>query len=82
MIGMWNARAQELSDRGAPLKIVWDGRELRRYWYARKERREPNLAFRSSTSFTPQAQADSSTLPYGRRIRRAFRVPSRRRRAK
>jgi putative spermidine/putrescine transport system substrate-binding protein len=27
MIGMWNARAQELIDRGAPLKIVWNGAE-------------------------------------------------------
>jgi putative spermidine/putrescine transport system substrate-binding protein len=27
MIGMWNARAQELIDRGVPLQIVWNGNE-------------------------------------------------------
>jgi putative spermidine/putrescine transport system substrate-binding protein len=27
MIGMWNARAQELIDRGQPLEIVWNGCE-------------------------------------------------------
>ena len=37
MIGMWNARAQELIDKGAPLTIVWNGAEsYGGYWFVPK----------------------------------------------
>jgi len=75
MIGMWNARAQELIDRGAPLKIVWDGAEnYGGYWYAPKGTPRAKLAFRFLDVVSrPRPQADFvNLLPYGPSHPKAF----------
>ena len=75
MIGMWNARAQELIDRGAPLKIVWNGAEnYGGYWYAPKGTPRAKLAFQFLELVShPKPQADFvNILPYGPSHPKAF----------
>ena len=75
MIGMWNARAQELIDRGAPLKIVWNGAEnYGGYWYAPKGTPRAKLAFRFLDVVSrAKPQADFvNLLPYGPSHPKAF----------
>ncbi len=75
MIAMWNARAQELIDRGAPLEIVWNGAEnYGGYWFVPKGSPRAKLAWKF-LEFTAQAkpQADfANRLPYGPSNPRAF----------
>ena len=65
MIAMWNARAQEMIDRGAPLKIVWNGAEnYGGYWYAPKGTPRAKLAFRFLEFVShPRPQADFRQSP-------------------
>jgi putative spermidine/putrescine transport system substrate-binding protein len=75
MIGMWNARAQELIDRGAPLKIVWNGAEnYGGNWYAPKGTPRAKLAFRFLNVVSrAKPQADfANRLPYGPSHPQAF----------
>jgi putative spermidine/putrescine transport system substrate-binding protein len=75
MIAMWNARAQEMIDRGAPLKIVWNGAEnYGGYWYAPKGTPRAKLAFRFlELASRAKPQADFvNLLPYGPSNPKAF----------
>ncbi len=75
MIAMWNARAQEMIDRGAPLKIVWNGAEnYGGYWYAPKGTPRAKLAFRFLNVVSrARPQADFvNLLPYGPSNPKAF----------
>jgi putative spermidine/putrescine transport system substrate-binding protein len=75
MIAMWNARAQEMIDRGAPLKIVWNGAEnYGGYWYAPKGTPRAKLAFQFLELVSqPKPQADFvNLLPYGPSNPKAF----------
>ena len=68
MIAMWNARAQELIDSGAPLTIVWNGAEnYGGNWYAPKGTPRARLAFRFLDVVSrAKPQADFvNLLPYG-----------------
>jgi putative spermidine/putrescine transport system substrate-binding protein len=75
MIAMWNARAQELIDRGAPLEVVWKGAEnYGGYWYVPKG--DPRTAlvwpFLELVS-EPKPQAEfCNRLPYGPPNPKAF----------
>jgi putative spermidine/putrescine transport system substrate-binding protein len=75
MMAMWNARAQEMIDRGQPLEIVWDGAEnYMGYWYAPKGTPRATLAWKL-VDFASQAkpQADfCNRLPYGPSNPKAF----------
>jgi putative spermidine/putrescine transport system substrate-binding protein len=75
MIAMWNARAQEMIDQGAPLEIVWDGAEnYVGYWYVPKGTPRAALAWQFA-EFAAQAkpQADfCNRLPYGPSNPKAF----------
>jgi putative spermidine/putrescine transport system substrate-binding protein len=75
MIAMWNARAQEMIDRGVPLKIVWNGAEnYGGYWYAPKGTPRAKLAFRFLELVSrAKPQADFvNLLPYGPSNPKAF----------
>ena len=75
MIGMWNARAQELIDRGAPLEIVWNGAEnYMGFWFVPKGTPRARLAWEFiAFAVEPRQQAAfCSRLPYGPSNPRAF----------
>ncbi len=75
MMGMWNARAQELIDRGAPLQIVWNGAEnYMGVWFVPKGTPRARLAWDFiAFAVQPQQQAAfCSRLPYGPSNPRAF----------
>lgn len=68
MIGMWNARAQELIDRGAPLEIVWNGAEnYTSFRFVPKGNPRAKLAWEylKFISEPKQEAAFCSILPYG-----------------
>jgi len=68
MIAMWNARAQELIDRGAPLEIVWTGAEnYTSFRFVPKGNPRAKLAWEylKFISEPKQEAAFCSILPYG-----------------
>ncbi len=68
MMAMWNARAQEMIDRGVPLQIVWNGAEnYGGFWYVPKGAPRAKLAFQFLEFIShPKPQADFvNILPYG-----------------
>lgn len=75
MIGMWNARAQELIDQGAPLEIVWNGAEnVMGTWFVAKGTPRAKLAWEFiSLAVEPERQAAyCNRLPYGPSNPKAF----------
>jgi len=75
IMGMWNARAQELIDRGVPLEIVWNGAEnYMGFWFVPKGTPRAALAWEFIAFATqPERQAAfCSRLPYGPSDPRAF----------
>ncbi|MCW5750796.1 MAG: ABC transporter substrate-binding protein [Alphaproteobacteria bacterium] len=75
MIAMWNARAQELIDRGAPLEIVWNGAEnYTSFRFVAKGTPRAKLAW-EYLKFASQPQQEAafcSILPYGPANPKAF----------
>jgi len=75
MIAMWNARAQEMIDRGQNFQIVWNGAEnYGGYWYAARGTPRAKQAFQFLEFVShPKPQADFvNVLPYGPPHPKAF----------
>jgi putative spermidine/putrescine transport system substrate-binding protein len=75
MIGMWNARAQELIDDGAPLEIVWNGAEnVMGTWFVPKGTPRAKLAWQFiALAVDPERQAAyCNRLSYGPSNPKAF----------
>ena len=75
MIGMWNARVQELIDNGAPLEIVWNGAEnVMGTWFVPKGTPRAKLAWQFiALAVEPERQAVyCNRLPYGPSNPKAF----------
>jgi putative spermidine/putrescine transport system substrate-binding protein len=75
MIAMWNARAQDLIDAGAPLEIVWNGAEhMMGYWFVPRGTPRAKWAWQFVAVATePERQAAfCNRLPYGPSQPRAF----------
>ena len=75
MMGLWNARAQELIDRGVPLEIVWNGAEnYMGYWFVPKGTPRAKLAWEFiNFAVQPDRQAVFCTrMPYGPSNPKAF----------
>jgi putative spermidine/putrescine transport system substrate-binding protein len=75
MIAMWNARAQELIDRGVPLEIVWNGAEnYTSYRFVAKGSPRAKLAWQyiNFVSDPRREAAFCSILPYGPTNPRSF----------
>ena len=75
MISIWNARAQELIDKGAPIELVWNGAEnYETYFYVAKGTPRAKIAWQFATfSAQPKRIADFCTrLAYGPLNPKAF----------
>ncbi len=75
MIAMWNARAQDLIDAGAPLEMVWNGAEhVMGHWFVPKGAPRAKWAWQFiALAMQPEQQAVfCNKLPYGPSQPRAF----------
>jgi putative spermidine/putrescine transport system substrate-binding protein len=75
MIAMWNARAQEMIDRGDPFQIVWNQAEnYKGYWFVPRGTPRAKLAWQFLNFVaTAKPQADfCNRLPYGPTNPKAF----------